>query len=150
MGTAPDSESRRNQEEARELDSHEEVTHFCGSRRDQEEARELDSHEEVTHFRGSRRDQEEGGEMDFHEEVSLSFAGPGETKRRNVVLGPPQESPEDIKSMEVELGSESWTCLLLQLFLNSSAADIVLMSLLRTAVETAIAWYTQWLMMMMS
>ena len=37
----------------------------------------------------------------------------------------PQESSEEIKSREVELGSESWTCLLLQLFLKSSATDIV-------------------------
>ena len=35
----------------------------------------------------------------------------------------PQESPEEIKSREVELGSESWT-LLLQLLLNSSATDM--------------------------
>ena len=32
----------------------------------------------------SRRDQEEGGEQDCHEEVRLSFAGPGEIKRREV------------------------------------------------------------------
>ena len=126
-GRAPDSESRRNPEEGGELDSHDEVTHFCGSRRDQEEGGGLDSHEEVTHFCGSRRDQEEGGELDSREEVRLSFAGPGE-----------------IKSREAELGSESWTCLLLRLFLSSSATDIVLVSLLRTAVETAIAWYTLW------
>ena len=37
-----------------------------------------------------------------------SFAGPGEIKRREVVLDP-QESPEEIESREVELGSESWT-----------------------------------------
>ena len=37
----------------------------------------------------------------------LSFAGPGETKRKEVVLDP-QVSPEEIKSREVELGSESW------------------------------------------
>ena len=42
----------------------------------------------------SRRDQEEGGELDSHEEVRLSFAGPGEMKRREVVLDP-QESPEE-------------------------------------------------------
>ena len=54
----------------------------------------------------------------------------------------PQESPEEIKRLEVELGSESWTCLLLQLFLNSSATDIVFVTLLRTAVETVIAEYT--------
>ena len=59
-------------------------------------------------------------------------------KRREVVLDL-QESPEEIKSREVELGSKSWTCLLLQLFLNSSATDIVLVTLLRTAVETATA-----------
>ena len=67
-----------------------------------------------------------------------TFAGPGEIKRREVVLDP-QESPEEIKSREVELGSENWICLLLQLFLNSCATDIVLVTLLRTAVETAIA-----------
>ena len=42
------------------------------------------------------------------EEVRLSFAGPDEIKRMEVVLDP-QESPEKIKSREVELGSESWT-----------------------------------------
>ena len=56
----------------------------------------------------SSRDQEEGGELDSHEEVRLSFAGPGELKRREVVLDP-QVIPEEIKSREVELGSESWT-----------------------------------------
>ena len=53
-----------------------------------------------------------------------SFAGPGEIKRREVVLDPqespeeikrreveldPQESPGEIKRREVELGSGSWT-----------------------------------------
>ena len=52
----------------------------------------------------------------------------------------PQDSPGEIKSREVELGSESRIYLLLQLFLNSSATDIVFV--LRTAVETAIAEYT--------
>ena len=37
-----------------------------------------------------------------------SFAGPGEIKRREVMLDP-QENPEEIKSREVELSSESWT-----------------------------------------
>ena len=38
-----------------------------------------------------------------------TFAGPGEIKRREVVLDP-QVSPEEIKSREVELGyRESWT-----------------------------------------
>ena len=35
-------------------------------------------------------------------------AGPGEIKRREVVLDPP-ESPEEIRSREVELGPKSWT-----------------------------------------
>ena len=52
--------------------------------------------------RDSRRDQEEGGELDSHEEVR-HFAGPGEIKRREVVLDP-QVSPEEIKRREGELG----------------------------------------------
>ena len=51
------------------------------------------------------------------------------------------ESPEEIKSRVVELGSESWT-FLLPLLLNGSATDIVPVTLLRTAVETATGWYT--------
>ena len=66
--------------------------------------------------------------MDPHEDVRLSFAGPGEIRRREVVRDP-QESPGESKSREVELGSESWTCLLLQLFLNSCATDIILVTL---------------------
>ena len=62
----------------------------------------------IRKMRESNRDQEEGGELDSHEEVRLSFAGPGEIKRREGVLDP-QESPEEIKSREVELSSESWT-----------------------------------------
>ena len=42
-----------------------------------------------------------------------TFAGPGEIKRREVVLDP-QVSPEEIMSREVELGSESWTSFLLR------------------------------------
>ena len=52
--------------------------------------------------------------MDFHEEVSLSFAGPGEIKRREVELDSLKTARERstiIKSREVELGSESWTAL---------------------------------------
>ena len=37
-----------------------------------------------------------------------TFAGRGEIKRRKMVLDP-QESPEEIKTREVELGPESWT-----------------------------------------
>ena len=85
--------------------------------------------------------QDAGGELDSHEEVRLSFAGPGKIKRREVALDP-QESPGEIKSRDVELDSESWTCLLLQLFLSSSATDIVFVTLLRTAVEAAVALYT--------
>ena len=35
-------------------------------------------------FTEFRRDQEEGGELDSHERVGLSFAGPGEMKRKEV------------------------------------------------------------------
>ena len=66
-----------------------------------------------------------------------SFAGPGEIKRREVVLDP-RVSPEEIKSMEVELGLNVGL-LLPQLFLNSGATDIVLVPLFRTTVETATA-----------
>ena len=81
------------------------------------------------------------------------FAGPGEIKRREVELDPqvspgeikrreveldPQVSPEEIKSREIELGLKVGL-LLPQLFFNSGATDIVLVVLLRTAVETATA-----------
>ena len=105
-------ESRRDQEEGDELDSHEEIRHFYGSRRDQ------DSNEEVRHFYGSRRDQEEGG-----------GAGPSREPRAD------QEQGDGF-------GLRKLDNLLLQLFLNSCATDIVLVILLRTAVETAIAEYT--------
>ena len=52
-----------------------------------------------------------------------AFAGPGEIKRREVVLDP-QVSPEEIESREVELGLKVGL-LLPQLFLNSGATDIV-------------------------
>ena len=48
-------ESRRDQEEGGELDSHEEARQFCGSRRDQEEGGGAGPSREP------RRDQEEGG-----------------------------------------------------------------------------------------
>ena len=50
-------------------------------------------------------------------------AGPGEIKRRKVALDP-QVSPEQIKSREMEQGLKAGL-LLPQLFLNSSATDIV-------------------------
>ena len=64
-----------------------------------------------------------------------TFAGPGEIKRREVVLDT-QVNPEEIKSREVELGVG---LLLHQLFLNSGATDIVFVTLFRTAVEVATA-----------
>ena len=66
-----------------------------------------------------------------------TFAGPGQIKRREVVLDP-QVSPEEIKSREVELGLRVGL-LLPQLFLNSGATNIVFVTLFRTAVETATA-----------
>ena len=52
---------------------------------------------------------------------------PGQIKRREVVLDP-QVSPEEIMSREVELGCENWTSFRFELFLNSSATDIVLVT----------------------
>ena len=67
-----------------------------------------------------------------------AFAGPGEIRRREVVLDP-QVSPEEIKSREVDLGLRVGL-LSLQLLLDSSATDIVFVTLFRIAVETAMAW----------
>ena len=66
-----------------------------------------------------------------------AFAGPGEIKRREVVLDP-QVSPEEIKIREVELGLK---VLSLQLFPNGGATDIVFVTLFRIAFGTAVAWY---------
>ena len=63
---------------------------------------------------------------------------PEEIMSREVELDP-QVSPEEIMSREVELGCESWTSFRFGLFLNSSATDIVLVTLPSPAVETAIA-----------
>ena len=63
-------------------------------------------------------------------------ASHGEIKRTEVVLDL-QASHGVIKSREVELSSEGWT-FFVSVFLSSSATDIVLVILLRKAVETAI------------
>ena len=75
----------------------------------------------------SRRDQEVGGELDFHEELDNHLrVSPGEKiKRREVVLAP-QESTGEIKSREMELGSERWTTFC---FSCSSAAVLRTLSL---------------------
>ena len=65
---------------------------------------------------------------------------PEEIKRRMVVLDP-QVSPEEIKSREVELGLRVGL-LLLQLFPNGGATDIVFVTLFRIAVGSAITWYS--------
>ena len=67
-----------------------------------------------------------------------AFAGPGEIKRREVVLDP-QVSPEEIKSREVELGLRV-RLFSLQLFPNGGPTDIVFVTLFCTAVGTATAW----------
>ena len=67
-----------------------------------------------------------------------TFAGPGEIRRREVVLDP-QVSPEEIKRRDVELGLRVGL-LSLQLFPNCGATDIVFVTLFRIAVGTAIAW----------
>ena len=66
-----------------------------------------------------------------------AFVGPGEIKRRDVVLDP-RVSSEEIKSREVELGLKVGL-LLLQLFPKGGAVDIVFLTLFRTAVGTAVA-----------
>ena len=53
-----------------------------------------------------------------------------------------QVSPEEIMSRGVELGCKRWTSFRFESFLNSSATDIVLVTLPSTAVETAIAQCT--------
>ena len=64
---------------------------------------------------------------------------PGEINRREVVLDP-QVSPEEIKCREAELGFRVGL-LLLQLFPNGGATDIVFVTLFHIIVGTAIAWY---------
>ena len=64
--------------------------------------------------------------------------GPGEIKKREVVLDP-QVSPEEIKSREVELGLRTGL-LSLQLFPKGEATDIVFVTLFCIAVGTANAW----------
>ena len=61
----------------------------------------------------------EGGELDSQEEAS----------------------PEEIKRREVVLGYRERVGLLLQLFPNGGATDIVLVTLFCIAVGTAMAWY---------
>ena len=56
-----------------------------------------------------------------------AFAGPGEIKRRKVVLDS-QDSPDEIKCREVELGLRDGL-LSLQLFPNGGATDIVFATL---------------------
>ena len=100
--------------------------------------------------------------MDSHEEVRLSLAGPGEIKRREVSWTLTKKLDFHLRvqarsrgwrwcwtlkldQKRSRAGRWSWAQkvrLLLQLLLSSSTTDTVLVTLLRTAVETAIAWYT--------
>ena len=77
------------------------------------------------------RDQEEGGGAGPSRE-------PEEIKRREMELDP-QESPRRDQEQGGGAGLRKLDCPLLQLFPNSCATDIVLATLLRTAVETAIS-----------
>ena len=61
-----------------------------------------------------------------------AFGGPGDIKRREVVLDP-QVSPEEIKSREVELGLRVGL-LSLQVCPNGGATDIVFVTLFCIAV----------------
>ena len=67
---------------------------------------------------------------------TIDTVGPGEIKE--VVLDP-QVSPEEIKSREVELGLRVGL-LLLQLFPNGGATDIVFVTLVCIAAGTSTAW----------
>ena len=73
----------------------------------------MDSHKEVRSFRGSKRDQEEDPQ----------------------VLDP-QVSPEEIKSREVELRLRVGL-LLLQLFPNGGATDIVFVTVLHSSWDSS-------------
>ena len=63
---------------------------------------------------------------------------PQEVKSREVVLDP-QVSPQEIKSREVGLDLRA-ALLLLQLFPNGGATDIIFVTLFCIAVGTAIVW----------
>ena len=65
---------------------------------------------------------------------SDASAGPGEIKRREVVLDP-QVRPEEIKGREVELGLRVGL-LLLQLFPNGGATDIVFVTVLHSSWDS--------------
>ena len=69
----------------------------------------------------------------FHTIISQS---PGEIRRRD---SHEEVNPEDIKIREVELGLRVGL-LLLQLFPNGGATDIVFVTLFCIAVGTAIVW----------
>ena len=131
-GLSRRSQPRRDQEQGGELDSHEEVSP------EEIESREVSwtlmkklaqKRSRAGRWAGlswrsqPRRDREQGGELDSHEEVSL----------------------EEIKSTPcwawelVELGLRVGL-LLLQLFPNGGATDIVFVTLFCIAAGTAIAW----------
>ena len=63
-----------------------------------------------------------------------AFAGPGEMKRREVVLDP-HASPEEIKSREVDLGLRVGL-LFLQLFPSGRATDIVFVTVLHSSWDS--------------
>ena len=70
--------------------------------------------------------EEEGGELDSHEEVRLSFAGPGEIKRREVRV--PQSRQPRTERQEQGGGAglqRKVGFLSIQLFPNSCATDVV-------------------------
>ena len=64
------------------------------------------------------------GDLDSHEEVRLSFAGPGEIERKGGGAGPSRQSRRD-QEQGGGAGLRKLDFLLLRLFLNSSATDIV-------------------------
>ena len=100
--------------------------------------------------RGFRRDQEEGGDAgpsSYRVQArsrggrwcwTFKLQGPGEIKRREVMLDP-HVSPEEIMSSEVELGCESWTFFASSYYSTAVQRTLSLRLCPSTAVETVIA-----------
>ena len=87
---------------------------------------------------GSSRDQEEGGELDTHEQVGNHLWVQARSRGERCDAGPSRESKKD-QEQEGGTGLGKLDNFLLQFFLNNCSTDIVSVTLLRTAVETAIS-----------
>ena len=86
----------------------------------------------------SRRDQEEGGELDPLEELDYHLQVQARSRGGRWSAGPSREPRKD-QEQERGAGLRKLNNPLLQFFLTSCATDIVLVTLPRTVVETAIS-----------